>query len=54
MHLGVLRRGLSSKRAMGEPPRTRTENRLIRLKMVLRRGVVWGERYVESECLKLS
>jgi hypothetical protein len=29
MHLGVLRRGLSSKRAVGEPPRTRTENRLI-------------------------
>jgi hypothetical protein len=30
MHLGVLRRGLSSKRAVGEPPRTRTENRLIK------------------------
>jgi hypothetical protein len=30
MHLCVLRRGLSSKRAVGEPPRTRTENRLIK------------------------
>ena len=30
MHLGVLRRGLSSKRAGGEPPGTRTQNRLIK------------------------
>ena len=30
MHLGVLRRGLRSKRAVGEPPGTRTQNRLIK------------------------
>jgi hypothetical protein len=30
MHLCVLRRGFSSKRAVCEPPRTRTENRLIK------------------------